>query len=498
MRKHNKTLVTTLVMASQFPFLAHAATDNSSAAALEKEMQAMEQRHQQEMLALKKRVAEIDIRAWNSTNKIKEALREQSNRLQVHGFLSAYAVEADKNVDHTAAGYEDQINFSANTKFGVQFDYSVTDSVDAVLQLTAKGYEANNFEQKAEWGFLRYQLNDAWMFRVGRMRTPTYMYSESSDVGFSYPWARLPLEAYLIGFENYSGLNANYALRSGGWIHEFQAYYGSNNQDTHEATVTTRKQAGLAITSTVGAFTLRAAHTSVGEVSIYSPSIDATGIKVYYDSLGMRYDDGKWLVSTEAVSYEPRDSAPILGEIGGYFMLGRHIGKWTPYLSYGLLTTSDDQEDKAVEYYTDTVRTALVENVYQQTYQTVLATTEGGYDAAVAAAESLASVVSEAAGAEFDANMAGNKQALLEGRTLNVAGTQIAIPGQFVRADMRSVTLGVRYDLFPNVALKAESAYYYGMDGTAGNWGDRERYEESRAALGDNQQLISLGVDAVF
>lgn len=468
-----KKLVLTLLVASGVPAVSFSASVAASPAELEKQMQVMELRHAQEMQALKKRVAEIDIRAWNSTNKIKEALREQSNKLQVHGFLSAYAVEADKDVDHTAAGFEDEINFSANTKFGVQFDYTVTDSVDAVLQMTAKGYESRNFEQSAEWGFLRYQLDDQWMFRVGRMRAPTYMYSESSDVGFSYPWARLPLEAYLLGFENYSGLNANYALHTGGWMHEIQAYVGSNNQETHQATVRTRQQAGLALTSTLGAWTLRIAHTGVGEVSISSPSIEEAGIEVDYDSLGMRFDNGKWLVSTEVVAYEPRDAAPILGHTSGYFMFGRHIGKWMPYLSYGVLTSTDDQEDKAVDYYTDAIRTALVENITDAASEALLV-------------------------AEFDAVLAGNKTALMEGRTLTAIGFPVAIPGQFVRADMRSVTLGVRYDVFPNVAIKAESAYYYGMEGTGGNWGDRERYDESRAALGDNQQLISLGVDAVF
>lgn len=492
------TTFSALVVASNISVAADATPENTRVGALERDMQAMELRHQQEMQALKKRVAEIDIRAWNSTNKIKEALREQSNKLQVHGFLSAYAVKADKDVDHTAAGYEDEVNFSANTKFGVQFDYSVTDSVDAVLQMTAKGYEARNFEQSAEWGFLRYQASDDWMFRVGRMRTPTYMYSESSDIGFSYPWVRLPLDSYLLGFENYSGFNANYSLHVGGWIHEFQTYVGSNTQDTHEATVSTRQQVGLAITSTMGPWTLRVSHTDVGEVAIYSPSIDESGIEVTYSSLGMRYDDGTWLVSTEMVSYEPKDAAPILGHTSGYFMMGRHFGKWMPYLSYGMLTSTDDQEDKAVEYYSETVRAAVVDNVYQETYQTVLATTEGGYAAAVAAAESIARSVADSAGAEFDAVLAGNKTALSEGRTLTVAGQPVAIPGQFVRADMRSVTLGLRYDMFPNVAIKAESSYFYAMDGTGGNWGDRERYDESRAALGDDQQLISLGVDAVF
>lgn len=51
------------------------------------------------------------------------------------------------------------------------------------------------------------------MVRAGRLRSPVYMYSESLDVGFSYPWLRLPDEVYSqVQLTNYEGADVVYTL----------------------------------------------------------------------------------------------------------------------------------------------------------------------------------------------------------------------------------------------------------------------------------------------
>ena len=51
------------------------------------------------------------------------------------------------------------------------------------------------------------------MLRAGRLRSPVYMYSESLDVGYSYPWLRLPDEVYSqVQVTNYEGVDAVYTV----------------------------------------------------------------------------------------------------------------------------------------------------------------------------------------------------------------------------------------------------------------------------------------------
>ncbi len=470
-------------------------TDNEDVKA---SIEAMEARHREEIQALKKRLTEIDLRAWNSANKIRQALQEEGNKLRIHGFLSAYAVKADKDVDHSAAGYEDKTSFNPDTRFGLQFDYSVNQDIDAVLQLTAKGYENNDYDTRAEWAFLRARISEHWMLRAGRMRVPNYIYSETKDVGFSYPWARPPLESYLIGFENYNGLNSTYTIDSGDWTHEIQLFTGSNNERVQAADVEIRNQRGIAWIASTGDWMLRASTVDVGQVDIKASGFEESDIPANYSSLGMRYDDGTWLGVLEAVSYRPLEAAPILGHNSVNLMLARRIDRWMPYVSLGYLDTDSDQEEKILEYFSDTIREQLRDNVYQQTYDQVFASTEGGFDVAKATAESVATAVSNQAVQQYDATMAMNQEAMLYGVTLNVFGQPVEIPGQYIMAKMRSTTVGVRYDVLPNTALKLESAYYYGMEDTGGNWGYREMFEETRDALDNHQHLVSIGVDVVF
>ena len=72
------------------------------------------------------------------------------------------------------------------SKLGAQFQYGLTDSVGVTAQVTAKA-EQDSWKANLEWLYASWQANDNLMLRGGRLRTPVYMYSETLDVGFTYP-----------------------------------------------------------------------------------------------------------------------------------------------------------------------------------------------------------------------------------------------------------------------------------------------------------------------
>ena len=98
------------------------------------------------------------------------------------------------------------------SKFGTQLNYGLTDNIGATLQLTAKA-DQDEWKANVEWAYFSWQVSDNLMLRAGRLRNPVYMYSETLDVGFSYPWLRLPDEVYgQIQLTNYEGVDAVYSL----------------------------------------------------------------------------------------------------------------------------------------------------------------------------------------------------------------------------------------------------------------------------------------------
>src|SRR5690606_28997655 len=98
------------------------------------------------------------------------------------------------------------------SKLGAQFRYGVTDRLAITAQAIAKP-EQDSWKAKVEWLYLSHQTTDRLVLRAGRLRSPVYMYSDTLDVGFSYPWLRLPDEVYhQIQSPTYEGADAIYTL----------------------------------------------------------------------------------------------------------------------------------------------------------------------------------------------------------------------------------------------------------------------------------------------
>ncbi len=402
----------------------------------------------QRVAALETALTEVDKKSKKRDELVRRTLEEQKEKLQVHGFMSAYVVNADKNVDFSAIGLDDDEQFRSDTMAGVQFDYRVNDSVDAVLQLTANGYE--DYAIDAEWAFLRFKVADGWMVRAGRLRAPFYMYSESMDVGYTYPWVRPPMESYLVGLNNYSGVDTLYAFTSGGWRHEVQFGVGTMDETVQGLGIQVRDLWAMALTSSVGAWTLRASYSGVPEVVFDMPGLgEQVPVGFGYASLGMRYDDGQWLALTEVVDVQADDDTFWVGGTSAYATLGYRVGKFMPYASFAVLTSGEDDEDRAYDFY-----------------------------------DGLAGGMLSQAGF--------SKRDLMSG----MAGA-----GMEVMQESKSITLGMRYELLDSVALKLESTYYYDMNGTLGVF---DAYpgvtgvDQARAELGDSNQIVSFGVDSVF
>ena len=105
------------------------------------------------------------------------------------------------------------------------------DHYSAVLQITALG--ANEFNAQIEWGFLEYRANPSWDFRMGRLRLPLYMFSDTLEVGYTFPWVTPPAEVYsLVPFSNYSGAEVVYEDQV--FNHNLRAslFYGSSTGAT--------------------------------------------------------------------------------------------------------------------------------------------------------------------------------------------------------------------------------------------------------------------------
>lgn len=94
----------------------------------------------------------------------------------------------------------DEGSFERDTLLGGQVDAQFTPQWSATAQVTLapslrhdKGWSIT-----PTWAFVGWRPSDDWLVRVGRLRLPLYLHSESLDVGQSHDMVRLPTEMYSI------------------------------------------------------------------------------------------------------------------------------------------------------------------------------------------------------------------------------------------------------------------------------------------------------------
>jgi len=203
---------------------------------------------------------------------IKDKMTADDQRVHVNGFMTAAVSMADDNIGGTY-DIQNKPSFAGDSKMGLQFNYKMDDKADATVQLLARsrgqslGNSSDPWQVSAEWAYLGYQVTDDLKVRMGRLRIPFYMYSETLDVGYTYPWVRPPMEMYVTAITSYNGADMLYKFSTGSMNHTLQLFTGASsstatygNNDTVEA-VDIQDMAGINLTSSVGSWTFRAMAT---------------------------------------------------------------------------------------------------------------------------------------------------------------------------------------------------------------------------------------------
>ncbi len=124
-----------------------------------------------------------------------------------------------------STGYHADPTFTPNSNFGLQASAPLSGSISATAQILAKG--DNDFQPEFQWAYLKYQLNDTFAVKAGRLQTPFYQYSDYQSVGEAYPWVILPESVYFSQVTHYDGLSLSAEKSVGDWYFLMQAIYGS-------------------------------------------------------------------------------------------------------------------------------------------------------------------------------------------------------------------------------------------------------------------------------
>jgi len=321
---------------------------------------------------------------------------EQGEAL-INGFGTVGVTHLGGEDDGRSYGISGQTNDSWRgdqlSKFGAQLTYGVTDTVGLTLQTTAKAY-GDEWKANLEWAYLSWQSTDNLMMRFGRLRTPVYMYSESIDVGFSYPWLRLPDEVYSqVQLSNYEGADIVYNLPLSFATLSFQLAGGiAKNRDYYiydeEFDIDYDNVFGSSVSLATNDFgTFRVGYVEADiDTEIAGSFTDIFGNpgtatllaldkdKGKFTSIGYQYDNGTWLTANEWTSRVIENDGSNSTD-SFYLMGGRRFGDFLAHVTYAQL---DEDEGRQSSWTLGLNYNILPTVVLKGEYKRV--DTTGGYD----------------------------------------------------------------------------------------------------------------------
>ncbi|HMX11616.1 MAG TPA: hypothetical protein PKE61_11980 [Burkholderiaceae bacterium] len=275
----------------------------------------------------------------------------------------------------------------ADSRLGAQADLQIDHHWSAALQvkLAPSNGSDSSWRLHPSWAFVAWRPDNDWLLRAGRLRLPAYLRSEQMDVAATYAQARLPAETYgVLPPEDLDSVNLTRAWNAGGGELTLDAYSGRSKQTMRvwvrdglgEALPSgarfirmTTEARGLVLTWTgdeskarLGMHRVvvtppdglvviaRPAWVPLGpgigywqtQPGVPGPGVDSVPhIKNYYLAGGLEFSPAAgWTVTGEYNRVRPVGTDRSIDSRGGYLALLRHLGRWSPYLTYGRLVSS--------------------------------------------------------------------------------------------------------------------------------------------------------------
>ncbi|MGL4410427.1 MAG: porin [Zoogloea sp.] len=366
-----------------------------------------------------------------------------------------------------------------DTVGGLQMEWRPAVNTSLVVQGVARA--GNDFDPELRMGYLRQQFENDLAIRLGRIRNPLYQDSDVTEIGYAYLMVRPPLPLYGIAnnINSVDGADVQWRHAIGNIAFLVQAYMGQsdykhrfyNLTPVSEADAKLRGMSGLSFSASLPNVTARFSRTWVDSYTLRSSEISqlnsglsqlAGGVRALagflpgasekaaqiesftnpydnrpiYTSLGFDASIGQWRLLGEWTVFDSRSS--MVGKYNGsQLTLGRSFGDWTPYISYARQKRSSTSVDTS-------------------------AFSATGLSPAL------------------DGNLA-NMQA-----ALNQAA-------QYSDLSMRSVSVGVRYDLRDGMALKAQYDRIQSPNGNVPGY-----FAISRLPAESTVNLFTLALDVIF
>ncbi len=274
------------------------------------------------------------------------------------------------NNHSTGPGHTRLIDFGLDSNLGLQWSSLIDNNVRLTAQTVIYRDASSQITPSLTLFNALIPINDQFSLRVGRTQNPNFLYSDYRQVHYALPWIRPPREVYgVTSFFNYDGVQLRHqklVCNNWDWVTLLgvanasmdYSIDGASNVDTTNAqamryvsmslhrenwTVKVSYEVGQLTAHTVTVDNALNAIYQLGYIDL-ADKMSLNNKTYHFVSLSAQLDSPNWLLIGE-VAYRSLDA--YFGQRGGaYLTLGRHFGRYMPYLTLArtwTLTESNPQ-----------------------------------------------------------------------------------------------------------------------------------------------------------
>ena len=283
---------------------------------------------------------------------------------------------SDKGADYrgnieqsTGAGRSNKIDSGVDSVLGAQADLQFMQNLTGTAQIVSRRLsDYNSTRPYFEWANIKYQATRDLYLRGGRIVAPMFMVSDSRMVGYSQTAIRPSEDVYFINPITYvNGADVGYKFAAGPVLYKVGATAGKLNQTIASAAGTftynfnasmlngsaeyngsTLRLGYAKIKLTAKADLLDAydailgamANAGIANAATIQANTDHTDAPIDFYNIGYVYDKNQWLFQAEFASRKSQSDFVL--DLDGFSLLGGYrVGKFTPYIGYGHMSTKN-------------------------------------------------------------------------------------------------------------------------------------------------------------
>jgi hypothetical protein len=264
------------------------------------------------------------------------------------------------------AGYTHSWSPDIDSRLGAQATAHFTPQLSAMLQVISEQNYDKTYKPRVEWANIAYQPTPESSVRIGRIVLPTFLLSDSRNVGYANPWVRPPVEFYgLLPIFNSDGADASYKMQMGEVVDtlvgtfgnaRFRAPGGAEFGAKHLwviADTIEYRSLTVHIAFQSSSYTYRAdnaLHALFDGFRQFGPQGMALADKYDLDNklaqvitAGAMYDPGKWFLTGELGK---RNLHSAIGVSTAWYLSGGYrLAKFTPYLTFAETKADSNTSD---------------------------------------------------------------------------------------------------------------------------------------------------------